>query len=558
MSLHLQGTGGAPGLVFGYALHWVLPSADTDAPPGVSDPDEVLDRFAVARAAAGARLLVLADGLRNEGHHEEAAIFDAQALLIEDVFLVDAVTRQVREQHVALEAALNQTIAQMRGTLEALDDPYLRERAADIDAIGRAIFDELHGYASTLHSLPPNAIIIAEELTPAMTVGLRGGAVAGFLTAAGGPTSHTIILARALGLPAVVGVGATALTIRDGVPLILDGSAALVIVEPDVSEHHQYAQQVVTSVVMSAHHVVQREYPGCLADGHAVGLWANISHPDEAQRALSLGAEGIGLFRSEFLFLNRLAPPSEEEQFAAYRAVLTIMGERPVVVRTLDVGGDKQLAYLDMPREANPALGVRGLRLCMRWPELFLTQLRALLRAAVYGNLWIMLPMVATLADLHWGRAQLAQADAALSALGTVHRSDVRLGIMVETPAAAITADLLAREAAFLSVGSNDLAQYTLAADRGEAAFARSYPHDAPAVLRLIAQAAAAATHAGIPIGVCGELAGQPDIVPALVGLGVSELSMVPRSIPYVKQQLREITLVEAQALAHKRLHDAS
>jgi phosphotransferase system enzyme I (PtsI) len=230
------------------------------------------------------------------------------------------------------------------------------------------------------------------------------------------------------------------------------------------------------------------------------------------------------------------------------------MAGRTVVVRTLDVGGDKPLPYLDLPREANPFLGVRGLRLCMRHPDLFTTQLRALLRAAVHGDLWIMLPMVATPEDLVWGRAQLHAAAGALAAEGIAQRADVRLGIMIETPAAAVTADLLAREAAFFSVGSNDLAQYAMAADRGEAELAARYPHDSPAVLRLIARATAAAAQAGIPIGVCGELAGVPEAAPLLAGLGVTELSMVPASIPLVKERLRAITLAQAQEAARRAL----
>jgi len=226
------------------------------------------------------------------------------------------------------------------------------------------------------------------------------------------------------------------------------------------------------------------------------------------------------------------------------------MAGRPVVIRTLDIGGDKPLPYIDMPHEANPFLGVRALRLCMQRPDLFATQLRALLRAAVHGDLWIMLPMVATLDDLRWGRAQLAAAAESLAAAGVAHRADIPLGIMIETPAAAVTADLLAREAAFFSVGSNDLTQYTMAADRGQGQLRQRYPHDAPAVLRLIAQAAEAAARAGIPIGVCGELAGEPDAAPILAALGVAELSMAPASIPLVKERLRAITLEQARELA--------
>ncbi len=342
-------------------------------------------------------------------------------------------------------------------------------------------------------ALPPDAIIVAPDLTPSETAGLRGGSVAGFVTAYGGPTGHTAILARSLGIPAVVGLGRAALDIDDGMPLILDGGAALLIADPTDDERTQYAQHFAAQQAARMQQQAHRDEPCQLADGHRVALWANIGHPDEAKLALEYGAEGIGLFRTEFLFLNRTAPPDEQEQHAAYRAVLEIMSGRTVVVRTIDIGGDKHVPYLDMPREENPFLGVRGLRLCMQRPDLFMTQLRALLRAACHGDLWIMLPMVATPDDLRWGRTQLQAAAAALAADGVEQRADVKLGIMIETPAAAVTADLLARDAAFFSVGSNDLTQYTMAADRGQAELAARYPHDAPAVLRLIHQAAAAA-----------------------------------------------------------------
>jgi phosphotransferase system enzyme I (PtsI) len=290
-----------------------------------------------------------------------------------------------------------------------------------------------------------------------------------------------------------------------------------------------------------------------------VALWANIgspgqSHLDEIRVALDYGAEGVGLFRTEFLFLNRDAPPDEEEQYQVYRSTLEAMGGRTVVIRTLDIGGDKPLPYLKLPSEANPFLGIRGLRLCMRHPDLFQAQLRALLRAAVHGDLWIMLPMIATPADLAWGREQLRAAAHSLTAEGIEHRPDPPLGIMIETPAAAVTVDLLARDAAFLSVGSNDLTQYTLAADRGSAELAADYAHDATGVLRLIHQAASAAAQAGISIGVCGDLGGVPAVAPLLVGMGISKLSMAPALLPAVKERLLAFTLEEARQAAQAAL----
>jgi phosphotransferase system enzyme I (PtsI) len=289
-----------------------------------------------------------------------------------------------------------------------------------------------------------------------------------------------------------------------------------------------------------------------MADGHSISLWANIGHPNDASLALEQGAEGIGLFRTEFLFLNRTTTPDEEEQYLAYRRTLETMAGRTVVIRTLDIGGDKPVPYLGLPTEPNPLLGTRGVRLCMRQPALMRTQFRALLRAALHGDLWVMLPMIATPADLAWGHAQLCTAAQQLEAEGVDHRANIPLGIMVETPAAAVTTDLLARDAAFFSIGSNDLTQYTMAADRNMTDLSADYPHTSPAVLRLISQTARAAREADIPVGVCGELAGLPDIAPLLVGLGVTALSIAPAAIPAIKECLGSMTLADAQALARE------
>lgn len=552
MSIHLKGAGGAPGIVLGRAVLYLPAKADVAL--AYSSAEEALAHLAAAQAAAAQLLSALAERLRAEGREEEAGIFDAQALLVEDQFLSDQVAQRLRDHGVPLLDAIVATVGQMRANLEALDDPYLRERAADMDAIGRSILAALHGDTGGLRDLPAGAIIVAPDLTPAETAELRGGTVAGFATAYGGPTGHTAILARALGIPAVIGLGAAVLDIKDDTDIILDGTAALLIAAPDAQERADYMRRTTELQAESARRQTLRDQPGQLADGHRLALWANIGHPDEARLALEQGAEGIGLFRTEFLFLERAAPPSENEQYRAYRKTLETMAGHTVVVRTIDIGGDKPVPYLAMPHEDNPFLGVRALRLCMRRPDLFATQLRALLRAAVYGDLWIMLPMVATLDDLRWGRAQLVAAAAALAAEGVEHRADVRLGIMIETPAAAMTADLLAREAAFFSIGSNDLTQYAMAADRGLADLAARYPHDSTAVLRLIAQVVEAAQRAGIPIGVCGELAGVPAAALLLAGLGLNELSMAPASIPIIKERLREVTLEQAREMAAESL----
>jgi phosphoenolpyruvate-protein kinase (PTS system EI component) len=300
-----------------------------------------------------------------------------------------------------------------------------------------------------------------------------------------------------------------------------------------------------------------RDQPGRLRDGRHIALWANIGRPAEARLAREYGAEGIGLFRTEFLFLDRETPPDEEEQYVAYRAVITEFPDRPIVIRTLDVGGDKPLPYLPIAAEANPFLGIRGIRLSMQRPDLFQVQVRALLRAAFHGDIWIMLPMIATPSELAWARAQMLDAAAALAAAGIDHRPDPPLGIMIETPAAVVMADQLAREAAFFSIGSNDLAQYTLAVDRGHPTLTTHYRTDDPAVWRMIDLAARAARQASIPIGICGELGGEPEAAVALAGLGLDELSMAPARIPVVKEHLAQTSWAEAQAAAARMLGES-
>jgi phosphotransferase system enzyme I (PtsI) len=557
MAIYLRGIGGAPGIAFGYAVRYTPETGGR--PRADADPEAALARLAQAQRAAADQLAGLAALMRQEGREDEAGIFDAQALLVEDPYLSGEVARRVRDGHAALETAVSATVAQMRAAMASLDDPYLRDRAPDMDAVGRAVIAALRGERQgagevrRIHDMPAGAIIIADDLAPAEIVALRGGAVAGFALAQGGPTSHTLILARAFGIPAVVGLGAATFAVLDSAALVLDGEGALLIVDADEEERAAYAHRAHGGAV-SASRTALRDVPGRLSDGHPVALWANIGRPDDARHAIENGAEGIGLFRTEFLFMERGAPPPEDEQYQAYRATLDRMDGRTVVVRTLDAGGDKPIPYLDLPAEPNPALGLRGIRLSMRRPELFHTQIRAALRAAAFGELWLMLPMVTDAEDLAWARGQVRAAAEQLAAEGIAHRADLPIGAMIETPAAAIMADQLARHAAFFSIGSNDLAQYTLAVDRSSGELAARYPHASPAVLRMISQAASAAARARISVCVCGELAAIPSAAPILAGLGVHQLSMAPPAIPAVKERLREVSRPLARSLARRAL----
>lgn len=543
----LQGSGGAQGITQGVAYLY-KPHSHSDKGLYILNGDAAKQQFQQAQQQVVARLDQLAQDLNKQGKTDEAAIFEAQAALVLDNALQTRVSSRI-DSGTTLAEAIRAASEDMAQTMAALDDPYFQERAADMRSIGDMLLSAL-GEKVTWDDLANNSIILAHDLSPAETAELPMGRIVGFATAAGGPTSHTVILARALGIPAVVGIGSELLEIPSGTELILDGNTKRLIVAPDSATQAEAQQQIAAYQASLASQSRLRHKAGASADGHAIGLWANIGRPEEAERAFEMGAEGIGLFRSEFLFLERSTPPSEDEQTQAYRAALSSMHGRPVVIRTLDIGGDKPLPYLPMPAEANPFLGTRGLRLCMQHSELFQTQLRALLRAATDGDLWIMLPMVASLDDLRWARAELQKAAQSLQAQHILHKADVKLGVMIETPAAVTIADLLAREADFFSIGSNDLAQYTLAVDRGDPELARRYPADSLPVLRLMAYAAATARRAGIPIGICGELGGDLTLAPILAGLGIEKLSMTPALIPAVKERLLSLSFAEMQRQA--------
>ena len=531
-----HGTGGAPGVALGTVVQF------HSAPPRIHAP------FPQLRDRAVAHLRQLAARLRTQGLAEESAIFDAQALLAADPALEEAVAALVTAGE-PIDIAVRAAAEDMAVVLETLDDPYLRARAADVRAVADVLLAE---DMSCYLDFSPGAIVVAHDLTPAQTVDLPLHQLGGFATAAGSAISHTVILARSLGIPAVVGLGTAVLEVPEGAPAIVDGVAAHLIVEPDLATHERYAALQQNLALDALRHAAQRDLPAQTLDGRQVALWANIAAPGDEEAALAAGAEGIGLFRTEFLFLSRSSAPGEDEQYGVYTDVLRRMDGRPVVVRTLDVGGDKSIPYLPALDEPNPFLGERGLRFARRFPELLRLQFRALLRAALAGDVRIMLPMIATLDDLRWARAQLDEAARALAAEHVPHRANVPLGIMVETPAAAVMAERLAAEAAFFSIGSNDLAQYTLAADRTLAPLAEHYHGHDPAVFRLIALVVEGARTTGIPVALCGELAADPAAAEALLGLGVDELSMVPESISPVKERIRAATIPTLQEAARR------
>jgi phosphocarrier protein FPr len=437
----------------------------------------------------------------------------------------------------------------MAVTLSQLRDELLAARAADVRDVGQRVLRHLAGLQTTGPELPAEPVIlIATDLSPSDTVTLDPGRVLGFCTATGGANGHTAILARAMGLPALVGAGADILNVPNGTPVILDGEAGTLTLNPPAEIQAAAQQRRQAFQARRATELKAAAAAAITQDNHSVEVVANIGSLADARQAIGCGAEGVGLLRTEFLFLDRPTPPSEAEQFEVYRDIVLALEGRPVIIRTLDVGGDKPLSYLPLPPEENPFLGQRGIRLCLARPELLQAQLRAILRAAAFGPCRIMFPMVTTLEDWNAVRRLVAAAQTDLNS------PPVELGIMVEVPAAALIADSFAREVDFFSIGTNDLTQYTLAMDRTHPALSAQADGLHPAVLRLIAQTVRAAHAAGKWVGVCGELAANPQAIPILVGLGVDELSASVPAIPAVKAQIRTLSWSSVQSLAAQAL----
>jgi len=523
----------------------------------VEDQASEWARFQAALETAREQLADVYAKAETESGAEQAAIFQAHALMLEDPDLLDAVRADIEEQCVNAEAALSdatETYAQM---LEALDDEYLSARAADVRDVATRVLRILLDVAeSPTAGLTVPSIILARDLTPSDTVLLDKSLVVGFCIAEGGATSHTAILARGLGLPAVVGAGPDVLNTPAGATLVLDGSDGTLLVEPDEETLAAYrARQAAAGAVLAQARQTAHE-PAVTRDGHRVEVVANVGNVERAQAALEAGAEGVGLLRTEFLYLERSSLPNEDEQYRAYRAIVDVFGDRPVILRTLDIGGDKDLPYLDLPcrDEMNPFLGLRAIRLCLARPELFKPQLRAALRASAGRNLKLMFPMVATVAEVRAARAVLEECHAELLAEGQLVAEHMEIGIMVEVPAAALLADRLAAEVDFFSIGTNDLSQYTLAADRTNASVAPLADAFHPAVLRLVHNVIAAAHAQRKWVGLCGELAGEPLAIPILLGLELDEFSMNPPAIPLAKQIIRALTLDEARDVARAAL----
>ncbi len=519
-----------------------------------ADPIEEWARLETALAQAEQELLALRQKVALESGEEEAQIFDAHIMMLTDPTLMAEVQALLDQQKLNAEAALDEVMKLQIARLESLDDPYMAARSADLRDVAQRIIRILLGLSEpSLSDLSSPVILVAHDLTPSDTAGLNKNYILGFCTAVGGPTAHTAILARSLGLAAVVGAGENVMDIRSGTSLILDGNSGQVIISPDQTLLATYQQQQADLLAQQARAKEAAQAPALTRDGKHVKVMANIGSVEDIETVLTFGGEGVGLLRTEFLYLERTTAPGEEEQFQAYQHLAKALGQQPLIIRTLDVGGDKNLPYLLRQPEENPFLGHRGLRLCLAEPEMFKTQLRAILRAAKAHNIKVMFPMVTTLDEIRQAKNLLREAQAELEARNIPY-GQPNIGIMIEVPTAAITADLLARAVDFFSIGTNDLTQYVMAADRTNSLVQPLADALHPGVLRLIATTIQGAHEAGIWVGLCGELAGDPVAVPILLGLGLDEFSMAAASIPAVKATIRTWSLEEAQALAQAAL----
>jgi phosphocarrier protein FPr len=517
-----------------------------------AEPAQEKSRLQEAIKTAQTQLQLLHAQVTKRIGPEEAAIFEAHQAILDDPDLFEGAVERI-DTGSSAGRAWQDTIQIAAATLAGLTDELLAARAADVRDVGNKVLRVLAGAVDDESLLPSEPVIlIAEDLAPSDTASLDTSRVLGFCTAIGGANSHSAILARALGLPAIVGAGSGVSALKNGVQAILNGDTGTLTLDPDpqtltaarnLREEHQIRRVVELKAAKE---------PAITQDGHQVEVVANIGSVADAKQALGFGAEGVGLLRSEFLFLDRADPPTETEQFKVYRDIAVALEGQPVIIRTLDVGGDKPLPYVPMPAEENPFLGIRGIRLCLARPELLRTQIRAILRAAEFGPLRLMFPMVANVAEFSAARQIVEEVRAELKGPA------IELGIMIEIPAAAVLADIFAKEVDFFSIGTNDLTQYTLAMDRGHPQLSAQADGLHPAVLRLIDQTVRASHAAGKWTGVCGELGADPQAVPILVGLGVDELSVSIPAVPAVKAQIRSLSFSTAQHLAAEALKCAS
>ncbi len=549
MSSGIKGMGVSAGIGIGRALIYakkeiVLPdyrAANPDAEMAL------LDRSLNQVVAETRQVLAIEQQAEEQ---TRAEILEAYLAIMEDPEILAETRNLIEQENENAATAVERGMTPIVRLFEEMDDAYMRERAMDIRDIKDRILMAILGIKTPdLTALPPDTILVTRDLTTSDTASMDIKHVAGILTQVGGKNSHTSIIARNYSIPTVVGIGDALLTIRDGDLIALNGQSGDILINPD-ADALQACRLHREKIIRDREQLsLFKNKASLTADGHRVEICANIGTDQDAALVLESTADGIGLFRSEFLYLDRNAIPTEQEQLDAYKSVLIALAGKPVIVRTLDIGGDKELPAMNLEKEQNPFLGYRAIRICLHQPELFKTQLRALLRASVYGRLQIMFPMISSVSELRQAKAILAEVQRELTDAGIPYQSDIPVGIMIEIPAAAIMADLLALECDFFSIGTNDLIQYTIAVDRGNEKVAELYSQYNPAVLRLINMTIQAAHKNNIPCGMCGEAAGDPLLIPILLGMGLDEFSMSSSLVLPARRLMSRLQLNDAREL---------
>ena len=548
-----KGIAGAEGIGIGKAL--VVCEQTLDYSHVVfSGAENETNRLQAAIAAFCEKVTAMQKKLTASVGEKQAEILNGQIMMIQDPFMTSQMQDFIAGGQCA-EAAVDAVCNMYIEMFSSVEDDLTRQRATDIRDMRARLLGILLGQTEVdLSDLPPETVLVAHDFTPSMTANMQKEHIVGILSECGSKTSHSAILARSLELPAVMSVENICTLLENGDTVIVDGTRGEAVVRPaqGILEAYASKREQLKMEKQALHAFAGKKT--VTADGKQLAVYANIGKPDDVPAVLQNDGEGVGLFRTEFLFMDRTALPAEEEQFAAYRAVATQMQGKEVIIRTLDVGGDKDIPYLHMEKEENPFLGHRAVRYCLDNPEIYKVQLRALLRASAYGNIKIMLPLVTTVSEVRRVRELLESTKAELRRENIQFRENIPVGVMIETPAASMTADLLAKEADFFSIGTNDLTQYTMAVDRGNSKVSALYSHYNPAVLRLIKQTAEAANRAGIPVGMCGEAAGDKAFIPLLIAFGLHEFSVTPAAVLPTRKTVSLWSKTDADALAERVL----
>ena len=553
--MRIQGISGSRGVAVGNVYRYIQEEiVIPDYTVADDKVEEEIGKFAAAMAATLKQLDTIRQKALDEMGPEEAAIFEAHMQIAQDPSLSDGIKSLVESSHTNVVAATAQTIETFANIFLGMEDAYMRERGADIKDIGDRLMRNMLGMNPRgLSHISGEVILVAQDLAPSDTASLDKNVVKGIVTAAGGPTSHAAIMARTLEIPAVMGVGDIE-SFVDGDKAVVLGTDGIVEMNPSDADWDEYTNQAAAFQEELKRLRESANLEATTTDGHHVELFGNIGKAKDAKNALTMGAQGIGLYRTEFLYMENDELPAEDVQFEEYKKVAQDMKGKPVIIRTMDIGGDKELKCLDLPSEMNPFLGYRAIRISLNRPDIFKVQLRALLRASAFGDIHIMYPMIASVEEVKQANARLDECKEELTAEGKEFNKDIKVGIMIEVPAAAVISPILAKYVDFFSIGTNDLCQYTLAVDRMNEAIGSLYQPLHPGVLRLIKHVIDASHEQGKFTGMCGELASDPVATMILLGLGLDEFSMTASSIPLIKNILRSVSKAECEEVANKAL----